>query len=61
MFKIAASNTRADYMKKRRVDKKTFSVLIEKDLLERFENKLKEEHKSKTTWLNEKISEELKK
>lgn len=48
-------------MKKRRADKKTFSVLVEKDLLERFEDKLKEEHKSKTAWLNEKISEELKK
>ena len=60
VFKIA-DNSRADYMKKRRENKKTFSVLIEKNLVENLEKKLKQQNKSKKTWLIEKISEELNK
>ncbi len=48
-------------MKKRRENKKTFSVLIEKNLVENLEKKLKQQNKSKKTWLIEKISEELNK
>lgn len=48
-------------MKKRRENKKTFSVLIEKDLVENLEKKLEKQNKSKKTWLTEKISEELNK
>lgn len=58
---IADINSRADYMRKRREGKKTFSALIDRDKAEGLEKKLKEENKSKTSWLEEKIDEELKK
>lgn len=58
---IADTNSRADYMRKRREGKKTFSALIDRDKAEGLEKKLKKENKSKTLWLEEKISEELKK
>ena len=48
-------------MKKRREGRKTFSALIDKEKAENLEKKLKEENKSKTSWLEEKIDEELKK
>ena len=50
-----------EYMKNRRKNKKTFSVLIEHEKMERFEQKLKIKNKTKSQWLNEKIDEELKK
>ena len=56
-----AEKSRADYMKKRREGRKTFSALIDKEKAENLEKKLKEENKSKTSWLEEKIDEELKK
>jgi len=48
-------------MKSRREGKKTFSVLIDKDKAEAIEKKLKEENKTKSLWLEEKIDEEIKK
>ena len=53
--------SRADYMKSRREGKKNFSVLINKQKVERLEQKLKSENKTKSAWLEEKIDEELKK
>lgn len=50
-----------EYMKNRRKNKKTFSVLIEQEKMEKFEQKLKIVSKTKSQWLNEKIDEELKK
>ena len=44
----------------RRKNKKTFSVLIENEKMEKFEQKLKTTSKTKSQWLNEKIDEELK-
>ena len=48
-------------MKQRREDKKTFSVLIEKDKLDKLEHKLQEDKKTKKQWLEEKIDNDIKK
>ncbi|MDO5089436.1 MAG: hypothetical protein Q4D53_06595 [Leptotrichiaceae bacterium] len=52
------SKSRADYFKERRKKLKTFSVNINKELAEKLESKL-EEKKTKTSWLIEKIKEEI--
>ena len=54
-----AGKSRADYMKKRREGKKTFSALIDEKKAERLERKLHAENRSKTSWLEEKIDEEI--
>lgn len=56
-----ADKSRADYFKKRRETRKGFSVLLDKEKAELFEIRLKDLHKTKSEWLNEKIDEELKK
>lgn len=56
-----ADKSRAEYFKKRRESQKTFSVVLEREKLERFENKLQEKGKTKTEWLIQKIDEELSK
>lgn len=48
-------------MKSRREGKKTFSVLIDKDKAENLDRKLQEQNKTKSSWLEEKIDEELEK
>lgn len=48
-------------MRKRREGKKTFSALIDKEKADSLEKKLQEENRSKTSWLEEKIDEELEK
>ncbi|MFG6378949.1 MAG: hypothetical protein K1W19_11650 [Lachnospiraceae bacterium] len=58
---IITKKSRADYMKKRREGKKNFSVLIDAEKADKIEKKLKDENKTKTSWLEEKIDEELKK
>lgn len=54
-----AGKSRADYMKKRREGKKTSSALIDEKKAERLERKLDAENRSKTSWLEEKIDEEI--
>ena len=54
-----ANNSRADYFRERRKERKAFNVLLEKEKLERLEEKLKKDNKTKTDWLNKKIDEEL--
>lgn len=56
---IIAEKSRAEYMKSRRESRKTFSVVLDREKLERFENRLLEQNRTKTQWLNEKIDEEL--
>ena len=56
-----AEKSRADYMKARRETQKTFSVAVDKKKMLKFEQKLSEQQKTKSEWLNEKIDEELKK
>lgn len=46
-------------MKKRREGKKNFSALIDADKVDAMEKKLKEDNKTKTSWLEEKIDEEI--
>lgn len=58
---IIADNSRADYFRQRRENRKSFSVLLEREKAEKFEQKLKELNKTKAEWLNERIDEELKK
>ncbi len=50
-----------EYMKTRRESKKTFSALVDRDKIEKLEEKLKQENTSKTKWLERKIDEELNK
>ena len=59
--RIIAEKSRADYMKARREKQKTFSVAVDKEKMVKFEQKLSEQKKTKSEWLNEKIDEELKK
>ena len=47
-------------MKQRRENKKTFSVLIEKDKLDKLEHKLQKDNKTKKQWLEEKIDKDTK-
>lgn len=54
-----ADKSRAEYMKSRRESRKTFSVVLEREKLEKFEDKLQKQKRTKTDWLNEKIDEEL--
>lgn len=56
-----AEKSRADYFKKRRESRKSFSVLLDKEKAERLEEKLEIINKTKSQWLNEKIDEELEK
>ena len=56
-----AEKSRADYFKKRRESRKSFSVLLDKEKAEKFEERLEIINKTKSQWLNEKIDEELKK
>ena len=58
---IIADNSRADYFRQRRENRKSFSVLLEREKAEKFEQKLKKLNKTKAEWLNERIDEELKK
>ena len=51
--------SRAEYFKERRAKYKSFTVEVEREKMERFETKLKEDNTSKTDWLNKKIDEEL--
>lgn len=51
--------SRAEYFRERRKQRKAFNVELNKEKMERFEAKLKEKSITKTDWLNEKIDEEL--
>lgn len=51
--------SRAQYFRDRRTKIKAFAVEVDREKMERFEEKLKEKNVSKVKWLNEKIDEEL--
>lgn len=59
--RTVANKSRADYFKERRKEKdtKAFYVEVERAKLERLENKLSTQSRTKKDWLNEKIDEEL--
>ena len=52
------NKSRAEYFRQRRKDKKDFNVLIPKEKYDYIDKKLKEQNKTKTQWLLEKIEEE---
>lgn len=54
-----AQDSRAEYFRERRAKFKTFSVAIEREKMERLEEKLGDMKVTKASWLNEKIDEEL--
>ena len=54
-----APESRAEYFRDRRTKFKSFSVEVEREKKERLEKKLGDEQKTKASWLNEKIDEEL--
>lgn len=54
-----APESRADYFKERRKKYKTFTVEVEREKMERFEQKLSEDKISKAKWLNQKIDEAI--
>ena len=51
--------SRAEYMKKRREGKKNFVALIDRNKAAALEEKLQQKGKTKATWLEEKIEEEI--
>lgn len=55
---MAPSNS-AEYYRKRRETIGQFSVPVSRERLNALSEKLKEQNKTKTQWLNEKIDEEL--
>ncbi|MBS6517439.1 MAG: hypothetical protein KH353_04490 [Clostridium sp.] len=60
-MRIVGDKSRADYFKERRKKTKAFNVEIERSKMEAFEKLLSEQKKTKKEWLDEKISDELKK
>ena len=52
---------RAEYYRKRRETIGQFSVPLSREKLTKLTEKLKEQNKTKTQWLNEKVEEELSK
>ncbi len=59
--RIIIEKSRADYFKERRKKTKAFNVEVERNKMEEFEKILSKQKKTKKQWLDEKISEELKK
>lgn len=51
--------SRAEYFRKRRETIGQFSVPVAREKLDALTKKLKEQEKTKTQWLNERIDEEL--
>lgn len=54
-----APDSRAEYYRKRRETIGQFSVPLSREKLNALTEKLKEQNKTKTQWLNEKVDEEL--
>lgn len=57
--KLIAS--RAEYFKERRKVMKQFNVMVDRKKMEKFEGILRKQERTKVSWLNEKIDEELEK
>lgn len=59
--RTVANKSRADYFRERRKEKdtKAFYVEVNREKLEKLEDKLSQESRTKKEWLNEKIDEEL--
>jgi hypothetical protein len=57
--KNITNKSRADYFRERRKERGQFYVEIEKEKLNKLTEKLDQQNKTKTSWLNQKIDEEL--
>jgi len=51
--------SRAEYFKNRRSKFKSFTVEVDREKMERFEEMLSKKSETKADWLNRKIDEEL--
>lgn len=56
---LLADKSRAEYFRERRKTMKQFNVMLKKEKVEALERKLKEQNKTKASWLEEKVDEEL--
>lgn len=54
-----APSNKPEYYRKRRETIGQFNVPLSREKLDMLTEKLKEQHKTKTQWLNEKVDEEL--
>ena len=53
------NKSRAEYFRERRKTRKQFIVMLEKDVLEEFDRKMKLHGTTRADWLREKIKDEL--
>ena len=53
--------SRAEYFRQRRKDMKQFNVMLKREKIEKLEQKLSKQGKTKSSWLEAKVDEELKK
>ena len=58
-MKIIPAKSRADYFRERRKRTSAFYAEVDTEKLNKLEDKLQEQEKSKKQWLNEKIDEEI--
>jgi len=56
---LLTPESRADYFKERRNRFKSFTVEVEREKMERLEQKLSDQKTTKAKWLNQKIDEEI--
>ena len=56
-----AEKSRAEYFRKRRQELKQVVVMVEKEKVQRLDDKLRQQGENRTTWLRRKIDEELSK
>ena len=56
---MVVENSRAEYFRERRKTVKHFTVNLPVPLIEALDNRLKEQNKTRTAWVLEKIDEEL--
>lgn len=54
-----AESSRAEYFRERRKMFKQFVVMVDKEKVEKLDQKLKAQNENRTAWLRRKIDEEL--
>lgn len=56
-----AEKSRAEYFRKRRQELKQVVIMVEKEKVQRLDDKLRQQGENRTTWLRRKIDEEISK
>ena len=56
-----AEKSRAEYFRKRRQELKQAVIMVEKEKVQRLDDKLRQQGENRTTWLRRKIDEEISK